>query len=83
MEIVALIDACPNLVAQLDAHRVGAAVVLYIIALAAVSVVVVALALTPRTALASHECLSAGSERGRRIDDSRQMFSSETRRGRQ
>lgn len=53
MEIVALIGACRHLVAQLDAHRVGAAIFLCLVALVVVGVIVVALAATLRAALAA------------------------------
>lgn len=45
-----LCHACGNFVAQLDAQQMGAAIVLGIIALAAVSVVLIALANTLRDA---------------------------------
>ncbi|WP_426021636.1 hypothetical protein [Burkholderia pseudomallei] len=75
MESAALIDACSNFVAQLDAHQVGAAIVLCIIVRAAVCVVVVALAVTLLAATRS--------KRGRRVDNGRQNIFSVTRRGRQ
>ena len=66
MEVAALIDACGHFVAQLDAHQVGAAIILCIVALAATGALVVALALTLRTALASCGRVSAGKRRSRR-----------------
>lgn len=78
MGSAALIHECSNFVAQLDAHPVGAAIFLGIIALAAV-----ALAVTLRAALTSRACWSTGSTRGRRVDHGRQKVSAGTRRGRQ
>lgn len=75
MESAALVNACSNFVAQLDSHQFGAAIVLGIIALATLSVVVVALAVTLRAALASRECVATSSRRGRRVDDGRQVSS--------
>ncbi len=69
MESAALIDACSNFVVQLDEHQVGAAIFFGIIALAAVSVAVVALAMTQR----------AGGRRGRHVDKGSQIDSSQTR----
>jgi len=66
MEVVALIDACGHFVAQLDAHQVGAAIILCIVAMAAAGAVVITLALTLRAALASCGRLSAGKRRSRR-----------------
>lgn len=67
MGSAALIHECSNFVAQLDAHRFGAAIVLCIIAVAGVSVAVVAIAATLRAALVSGACRSTGSERSRRV----------------
>lgn len=49
MEIATLIDAVSNFVAQLDAHPVGAAIFLGIIALAAVGVSKMAVKFSPET----------------------------------
>lgn len=50
----ALIQACSNFVVQLDAHKVGAAIFLGIIALAAVTMVFVAMTLRAGKPSAAH-----------------------------
>lgn len=66
MEVAALIHACGHFVAQLDAHPVGAGIILRIVALAAAGAVVITLALTRRAAPASCGRVSAGKRRSRR-----------------
>ncbi|WP_133662061.1 hypothetical protein [Paraburkholderia sp. BL10I2N1] len=50
----ALVQACSNFVVQLDAHRVGAAIFLGVIALAAVTMVFVAMTLRTGKPLTAH-----------------------------